>query len=92
MSSQPGCRQIHSDNTVSLGRTFFCRSGEAIESAENAYACETGRREDANELCFQQSTGNSTRPEVDVSERVVGQDFANHDVRHLYAPVTFKHP
>jgi hypothetical protein len=60
--------------------------------AENVYACETGSREDADELCFQQSTGNSNRPQVDVSKRAVGQYFADHDVRQLYAPATFQHP
>jgi hypothetical protein len=37
----------------------------------------------ADELCFQQSAGDSTGPEIDVSQRAVGKDFANDDVRDL---------
>ena len=91
MPSQPGCRQTHSNDTVPLSRAFFCRSGEAIELVENAYVRESSSREDANELCFQQSTGDSTRPQVDVSKCAVGQDFADHDVRNLRAPATLEH-
>jgi hypothetical protein len=39
---------------------------------EKAYRRKTGGLEDADELCFQQSTGDSTSPEVDVSKGAVG--------------------
>jgi len=92
MPSRPRCRQIHSNDTVPFGSTFFCGSGEGIEAVEDAHASETSACEDANELCFQQSTGDSTRPKVDVSKGAVGQDFANHNVRDLHAPATSQHP
>ena len=90
--SRPRCRQIDCDDTVPLGRTFLGCTGEAIEPVENAHSGETGTLEDADELCFQQSTGDSTGPEVDLSKGAVGQDFANHDVCDLRPTTTFQHP
>jgi hypothetical protein len=86
------CRQIDSDDSVPLGRTFLGCTGEAIEPIEKAYSRETGGLEDADELCIQQSTGDSTSPQVDVSKGAVGQNFANDDVGDLGATATFQHP
>jgi len=38
----------------------------------------------ADELCFQQSTGDSTSPEVDISKSAVWKDFTDDDVRDLH--------
>lgn len=91
LPSRARCRQIHSNDTVPLGRTFFRSSREAIESIENPYARETGCREGVGELCFQQSTGDSTGPEVDITKSAVGKEFADNDVRDLHAPSAFQH-
>jgi hypothetical protein len=84
-------RQIDAKDAVSLGRPFLGRSGEAVESLEHPDIGEAGRLEDADELCFQQSTGDSTRPEIDVSERAVGKDLADDNVRDLRASAWFQH-
>ena len=85
-------RQVDSDDTVPLRRTFLRCTGEAIEPVEHAYPGETGGLEDADELCFQQSTGDSTGPEIDVSKGAVGQDLADDDVGDLRATPTLQHP
>jgi hypothetical protein len=59
---------------------------------EKAYRRKTSGLEDADELCFQQSTGDSTSPEVDVSKGAVGKDFANDDVGDLRATATLQYP
>ena len=92
MPSRARCRQIHSDDTVPLRRTFLRSTGEAIEQIENSYPGETGALEDADELCIQQSTGDSTSPKVDVSESTVRQDLADDDVGDLCATATLQHP
>ena len=89
--SRARCRQIHSDDTVSLGCTVLRCAGEAIEPVENVHPGETGGLEDADELCFQQSTGDSTGPEVDISESAVWKDFADDDVRDLHAATRLQH-
>jgi hypothetical protein len=89
--SRACCRQIDSDDTVPLRRTFLRCTLEAIERVENAYSRETDRLEDAEELCFQQSTGDSISPEVDISKGAVGQDFADYDVGDLHATATFQY-
>ncbi len=91
VQSRARCRQIHSDDTVPLGCTVLRCAGEAIEPVENADPGETGGLEDADELCFQQSSGDSTSPEVDISKSAVWKDFANDDVRDLHASTTLEH-
>jgi hypothetical protein len=89
--SRARCRQIHSDDTVALGGTFLRCSGEAIEPVEKADSGETGGLEDADELCFQQSTGDSTSPEVDISKSAVWKDLTDDDVRDLHASARLQH-
>jgi len=62
-----GGEQIHAADSVPPGGAFLGRSGETIESRDDVRSLETSRRERRNELCFQQSAGNSTGPEIDVA-------------------------
>jgi hypothetical protein len=58
-------RSLHDCLAFGLPCSLVC-FGEAVEPAEYGYARDAGRLEYANQPCFQQSTGDSTRPEVDV--------------------------
>jgi hypothetical protein len=51
----------------------------------------TGGLEHADELCFQQSTDDSTSPQVDISKSVVWKDFADDDGRDLHASTRLQH-
>ncbi len=78
-------RQVDADDAVAPGGALLRRAREALESRGDSRLRETGRLESTDELCFQQSAGDSTRPEIDVPERVVRKDLANDDVRNLDA-------
>jgi hypothetical protein len=89
--SRARCRQIHSDDTVPFGRALLRCSGKGIEPVEDADPDETGGLEDTDELCFQQSTGDSTGPEVDIAKSAVWKDFTDDDVRDLHASARLQH-
>jgi hypothetical protein len=73
-------RQIHTDDAVPpCGLFFRCRL-EAVEPIRDPHVGKARPRERRNQLCFQQSTGDSTGPEVDILARVLRQLDAEHDV------------
>ena len=78
-------REVHADDAVSARRTFFGGAVEAREPRRDARVGEPGGLKGRDQLCFQQSTGNSTGPQVDVPERLIWKHLANHDVRDLDA-------
>lgn len=83
-------REVHADDAVSARRTFFGGAVEAREPRRHARLNEPGGLKGRDELCFQQSTGDSTGPQVDVLERLVWKHLANHDVRDLDAASGFE--
>jgi hypothetical protein len=58
--------------TVAPGRPLLGRAGEAVESGDDPNLVESGQLERLDELCFQQSAGDSTRPQVDIAHDCVG--------------------
>ena len=54
------------------------------------HVAEAGRREGVHKLCFQQSTGDSTNPEIDVAEGAFWQDFPDHNIGDLGTPARFQ--
>jgi len=84
-------QDIHADDSVSPGGPLLGRSGETIESRHDVRIVEPRRTKHLDELCFQQSACDSTRPEVDVTKRAVGQDFPNDDVGDLRTPARLEH-
>jgi hypothetical protein len=77
--------EVHAHDTIPSGRSLFGGPGKAIESRHDAWLVESRTRKRVNQLCIQQSTGDSTSPEVDISEGAVGQRFANDNVCDLRA-------
>ena len=77
--------EVHADDAVSARRAFFGRAGETREPRRDAGLDKPGGLECADELCFQQSACDSTGPQVDVTQRVVWERLADHDVGDLDA-------
>lgn len=78
-------REVHADDAVSAGRAFFGGAVETREPRRNPRLGEPGGLKCCNELCFQQSACDSTGPQVDVTQRLVREHLADHDVGDLDA-------
>ena len=78
-------REVHADDAVSARRAFFGGAVETHEPRCSARLDEPGGLKCSDELCFQQSACNSTGPQVDVTQRLVWEHRANHDVGDLDA-------
>ena len=77
--------QVHADDRVPPGRAFLRGPAKAIVAMRDRNVDEAGILKQLDELCFQQSACDSTRPEVEVAQRVVRQGFTDDDVGHLHA-------
>ena len=84
-SAATSSRQIDANDTVSPRGLLFRRPGKAIEFFGDSDVGKTRVLEHRDQLCVQQSTGDSTGPEVNVFPCVLGQFHAHHDVRDLQA-------
>jgi hypothetical protein len=67
LPSRSDGREVDAEHAVSPGGPFLGRSGEAIESRHDPRIVESRSAEPLDKLCFQQSTCNSTGPEIDVT-------------------------
>ena len=85
------CRQVHAPDAVAARRLLLRRRLEAIESLRDAHVGEARLRERRDKLCFQQSTGDSTGPEIDVLACVFPQLHAEHNVGDLNTATWFQH-
>jgi len=65
-----------------IGHTFV----EILVSVDDLYFFEPGVAHRADQLCIQQSTGNSTRPQGNVAQRVGGYLPLDQNVSHLQPP------
>ncbi len=65
-----------------IGHTFV----EILVSVDDLYFFEPGVAHRADKLCIQQSTGNSTRPQGNVVQRVGGYLPLDQNVSHLQPP------
>lgn len=78
-------REVHADDAVSARRAFFGGAVETHEPRCNARLDEPGGLKCPDELCLQQSACDSTGPQVDVTQRLVWEHLADHDVGNLDA-------
>jgi hypothetical protein len=83
--SSPHCREIDADDPVPPGSSLLRRRPEAVKAMRNPYVRETRLFERRNQLCFQQSTGDSTGPQIDIPPRLLWQLDAEHNVRDLHS-------
>jgi hypothetical protein len=79
-SSAPDGRHIDTRHAVAPCRPFLGCSREAVEPGDDLYVLESRRSKRVDDLCFQQSASNSTRPEIDGAHGAVWQLLANDDV------------
>ena len=84
------CREIHADDAVPARGPLFRSGLEAVEPIRDPHVGKSGLRERRDQLCFQQSAGDSTGPEIDILARVLRQLDAEHDVRDLYSASRFQ--
>ena len=68
-----------------LGVGLMLRAGEHVDLGSPSNVLEAGAGKDPLPLCFQQSTGNSARPEVDVILRLLRHFLVYDDVADLEA-------
>ncbi len=68
------------------------RAGENIDLLTPANVYETGLLQHVPPLCFQQSTGDSAGPEIDVVFRILRHFLMNDDVGDLEAAAWLQHP
>jgi hypothetical protein len=91
------CSPLHSgegdSSRIKLGGIrFVLRSGEDVSLFSPTNISEARVLQNPFPLCFQQSTGDSAAPEVDIVLSVLWYLFVDNDVRNLDAPAELEHP
>jgi len=81
----PG-KDVYAVNTVAAGCLFLAGSLETVETFPDGHVAQTVAGEGANELCFQQSARNSTRPKLDVGAGIVRELRVQGNIRNLDPP------
>ena len=84
-------QQIDAHHAVAAGGFFFRCAGETVEPFGDCDVGEAGVRKRGDKLCFQQSAGDSSGPEIDILSRVFRELGSDHDVGDLHAPSWFQH-
>ncbi len=79
------CRKRHAASLEAGRGRFVLRAGEDVDLVSPTHVDEAGVLQRPFPLCFQQSTGDSPRPEVDVVLRALWHFLVHHDVRYLQA-------
>jgi hypothetical protein len=64
--------EVDTVHPITPGRPLLGRAGEAVESSDHPDFLESRRFERVDELCFQQSAGDSTSPQVDIAHDRLG--------------------
>ena len=68
-----------------LARVSECRASVGVDQVTGLDALEAVLREPVCVLCFQQSAGNSTGPEIDVALAFLADGALDRDVGELHA-------
>jgi len=79
-------RKVDAHHPVLARGLLFRRRLEAVESMGNRNVVETRIHERRDKLRIQQSTGDSTGPQINVASRLLRELDAQHDIGDLYAP------
>lgn len=74
------------------GTTRLRRATEDIPLPGDLEVNESGSHNCRLQFCFQQSTGNSARPQIDLLFRVFRHRLLHHDIPDLKATAGFEHP
>ena len=84
-------RQVGADDTIAPCGPLFRRAREAVKAVGDPQIDEARITKHRNQLCFQQSAGDSTRPQINVLARVLRQIFGKHDVGYLGTAARSEH-
>ncbi len=78
--------EVDAGGLVQCRPVLVIRSLEDVEGLPGDFeVLESGEFHNGFELCFQQATGNSPGPEVDVVPHLVGDLFVHQDIGDLHA-------
>jgi hypothetical protein len=80
LPSGVGGRQIDADHAVTARGAHLGRVRKAIVPVRDRDIAEAGRSEDVGNLCFQQSAGDSTGPEIDIAKCALRKHLPDDDV------------
>ena len=74
-----------------LGVGFVCRAAEHVDHAAHPQITEAGGSNKIRVLPDEECSGDSTRPEVDISNRILRKGFLHHDISNLQSPARLEH-
>ena len=78
--------KIDTERPELRGARLLRRSAEDIGPPGDLERLESRRNHRCLELCFQQSAGDSTGPEIDVAPRAFGHRLLHHDIADIELP------
>ena len=70
---------------------FVCRAAEHVDHAAHPQITEAGGSNEVRVLPDEECSGDSTRPEVDISNRILRKGFLHHDISNLQPPARLEH-
>jgi len=79
-------------HSVLAGCLFLRCRAEAIKSRSDPDLLEASLRQVCNELCLRQSTGDSTRPQIDVAAGVLREFQIKGNISQVQASAWFEYP
>jgi|MGYP000347175900 hypothetical protein len=85
------CLESYALSSVGDSARFLLGPGVDVLFPDNFEVCESGFCDDLFELCFQQGTGNSASPQIDIVFRCEWHCFRNSDVGYLETSTRFKY-
>ena len=86
------CLEIHSECAELSRAGFLWRINIDVLPPSDLKIHETRFRDHRFQFCFQQSTGDSAGPEVDLQLRRIGHGFLDNYVRYLKSSSRFQRP
>jgi hypothetical protein len=91
LSVKPGFHgtEVYAVDSVSTGRFLLRGASKTIKAIRDVDIVKTQRAESSDQLCLQQSSGNSARPEIDVRASIFGKLHVQGNVGDLDAAARF---
>lgn len=74
-----------------LGVGFVCRAAEHVDHAAHPHITEAGGSNDVRVLPNEECSSDSTRPEVDIGDRILRKRFLHYDISNLQPPARLEH-
>ena len=85
------CAEVDAHRPEFCGATGLRSATEDVHSLRDLDVNETGGHDRGLQFCFQQSTGNSAGPQIDLLFRVLRHRLLHQDIPDLQAPLRLEH-